>query len=48
MPPDSRPAQIRDAEAETVAELCARLIGNLKIRHENGDVAPLRPAILRC
>jgi CRISPR-associated exonuclease Cas4 len=29
VPPDSRPAQIRDAEAEAVAELCARLIGNL-------------------
>jgi len=43
VPPDSRPAQIRDAEAEAVAEICARLIGNLGIRHDNGDVAPLSP-----
>ncbi|MCK1341540.1 UvrD-helicase domain-containing protein [Bradyrhizobium sp. 38] len=43
VPPDSRPAQIRDAEAEAVADLCARLIGNLNIRDDNGDVAPLSP-----
>jgi CRISPR-associated exonuclease Cas4 len=41
VPPDSRPAQIRDAEAETVADLCARLIGNLRIRDEEGAIVPL-------
>ena len=43
MPPDPRPSQIRDAEAEAVADLCARLIGNVNIRNENGDPAPLTP-----
>lgn len=41
VPPDSRPAQIRDAEAEAVADLCTRLIGNLRIRDEEGAVVPL-------
>ena len=41
VPPDSRPAQIRDAEAEAVAELCTRLIGNLRVRDENGAIVPL-------
>ena len=43
MPPDSRAAQIRDAEAEAVADLCARLIGNVTIRDEDGALAPLMP-----
>lgn len=43
MPPDPRPSQIRDAEAEAVADLCARLIGNANIRNENGDLGPLTP-----
>ncbi|MGY3610818.1 MULTISPECIES: UvrD-helicase domain-containing protein [unclassified Bradyrhizobium] len=43
MPPDPRPAQIRDAEAESVADLCARLIGNVNIRNDNGDLVPLAP-----
>ncbi len=43
MPPDPRPSQIRDAEAEAVADLCARLIGNVNIRNENGDLGPLAP-----
>jgi hypothetical protein len=43
MPPNPRPSQIRDAEAEAVADLCARLIGNVNIRNENGDLAPLAP-----
>ena len=34
LPPDARPAQIRDAEAEAVADLCARLIGNVTIRDD--------------
>jgi CRISPR-associated exonuclease Cas4 len=41
VPPDSRPAQIRDAEAEAVADLCTRLIGNLRIRNEDGAIVPL-------
>jgi CRISPR-associated exonuclease Cas4 len=43
LPPDSRGAQIRDAEAEAVADLCTRLIGNVAIRGEEGDLAPLTP-----
>lgn len=43
VPPDSRAAQIRDAEAEAVADLCARLIGNVKVRDEDGALAPLTP-----
>src|SRR6202007_1496591 len=43
MPPDSRPAHIRDAEAEAVANLCARLIGNVMIRDDDGELAPLTP-----
>jgi CRISPR-associated exonuclease Cas4 len=43
MPPDSRPAQIRDAEAEAVADVCAHLIGNVMIRDDHGDVVPLTP-----
>ena len=43
LPPDSRAAQIREAEAEAVADLCARLIGNVTIRDEDGDLAPLTP-----
>jgi len=43
VPPDSRAAQIRDAEAEAVADLCARLIGNVTIRDEDGKLAPLTP-----
>ncbi len=41
VPPNSRPAQIRDAEAETVADLCTRLIGNVNVRDDNGELAPL-------
>ena len=43
LPPDSRAAQIRDAEAEAVADLCARLIGNVMIREEDSALAPLTP-----
>jgi ATP-dependent exoDNAse (exonuclease V) beta subunit len=43
MPPDSRPAQIRDAEAEAVADLCTRLIGNMTIRDNNGELMPITP-----
>ena len=41
VPPDSRPAQIRDAEAEAVGDLCTRLIGNLLVRNEEGTIVPL-------
>jgi CRISPR-associated exonuclease Cas4 len=43
VPPESRPAHIRDAEAEAVADLCTRLIGNLNIRNDNGDLTLLTP-----
>src|SRR5262249_42016632 len=43
LPPDPRPAQIRDAEAEAVADLCARLIGNVRIRDDNGETIALTP-----
>jgi ATP-dependent exoDNAse (exonuclease V) beta subunit len=43
VPRGARAAEIRDAEAEAVADLCARLIGNLNIRDENGKAAPLTP-----
>ncbi|RVK33830.1 UvrD-helicase domain-containing protein [Sinorhizobium meliloti] len=43
LPPDPRSAEIREAEAEAVADLCARLVGNLRVSDENGNEAPLRP-----
>lgn len=43
LPPNARAAQIRDTEAEAVADLCARLIGNVMIRDEDGALAPLTP-----
>ena len=43
MPPNSRAAEIRDAEAEAVADLCARLIGNVRVRNEDGELTPLTP-----
>src|SRR5207237_1430561 len=39
--PDAAPADIRDAEAEVVADLCTRLVGNVRIRDEQGDLVPL-------
>ncbi len=42
-PRDSRPADIRDAEAEAVADLCARLVGNLQVRDDDGTMVPLKP-----
>ncbi len=43
LPPGSKASEIRDAEAEAVADLCARLIGNVRIRDENGELSPLMP-----
>ena len=43
LPPNSRAAEIRDAEAEAVADLCAGLIGNVRVRHEDGELMPLMP-----
>lgn len=47
---ESNAEQLRDAEAERVAELCARLVGNVKIREGRelrscrfGDIALLAP-----
>ena len=43
LPPDPRSAQIRDAEAEAVGDLCTRLIGNVTIPDYNGERVPLTP-----
>ncbi len=43
LPADPRPEEIRDAEAAAVAELCARLVGNLKIHQRDGTTVPLAP-----
>lgn len=43
LPPDPRPGQIRDAEAEAVADLCARLIGNVRVRDDSGESILLTP-----
>ena len=42
--PDPRAEDIREAEAAAVAELCAGLIGRLKIRKAAGETAPLAPS----
>ena len=43
IPPNSRAPEIRDAEAEVVADLCAGLIGNVRVRNEDGELVPLMP-----
>jgi CRISPR-associated exonuclease Cas4 len=43
LPPHARLSDIRDAEAEAVAEVCARLIGNVDVRDDDGVLAPLTP-----
>ena len=51
VPPDSRVNEIREVEARVVAETCARLIGNVRIRRADrethvlsaGDIALLAP-----
>ena len=43
LPPDPRGEEIRDAEAAAGAELCASLVGNLKIRGDDGMTVPLTP-----
>jgi CRISPR-associated exonuclease Cas4 len=40
---DPRSGQIRDAEAAAIADVCGRLVGNLMVRDENGDLVPLGP-----
>lgn len=40
---DPRSGQIRDAEAAVIADVCARLVGNLMVRDENGDLGLLAP-----
>jgi CRISPR-associated exonuclease Cas4 len=41
VPPDSRPSEIRDAEADAVADLCTRLIGTLRVPDDHGVLVPL-------
>jgi CRISPR-associated exonuclease Cas4 len=43
LPPDPRAEEIREAEAAAIAELCARLVGNVKIRGADGASVPLAP-----
>jgi ATP-dependent exoDNAse (exonuclease V) beta subunit len=43
IPPNSPAPEMRDAEAEAVADLCARLIGNVRVRNEDGELMPLTP-----
>jgi len=43
LPMDPRSGQIRDAEAVAIADVCARLVGNLMVRDESGDLVPLDP-----
>lgn len=43
VPADAKAEHIRTAEAEAVADLCARLIGNLEVRDEAGAKTPLAP-----
>lgn len=39
VPRDSYVGTIRDAEATAVADLCAKLVGNLWVRRSNGEIA---------
>ncbi|WP_404926227.1 UvrD-helicase domain-containing protein [Mesorhizobium sp. ORM16] len=43
VPPDSYVNPIRDLEAQAVAELCARLVGNVWVRRSNGKVVRAEP-----
>lgn len=44
LPPEPRAEEIREAEAAAVAELCAQLIGRLRIRNPAGETQPLAPS----
>lgn len=41
--PDSSAPQLRDAEADAVADLCGRLVGAVDVRRPDGSRSPLRP-----
>ena len=41
VPPEPRAEEIRDAEAAAIAEICARLIGNMKVRGPDNALVPL-------
>jgi ATP-dependent exoDNAse (exonuclease V) beta subunit len=41
--PQSKVEFIREEEARTVAEICAQLIGNIRVRRSDGRVGPLVP-----
>jgi CRISPR-associated exonuclease Cas4 len=41
--PDTAPNDVRDAEAEAVADACSRLVGALPVRSADGTVRPLLP-----
>ncbi|MCE9658281.1 MAG: UvrD-helicase domain-containing protein [Burkholderiales bacterium] len=44
LPPSPRVNDVRDAEAREVAEICARLIGNMEVVLDDGARRPLLPA----
>jgi CRISPR-associated exonuclease Cas4 len=44
LPPEPKANDVRDAEAREVAEICARLIGNMHVTAEDGSKRPLVPA----
>lgn len=43
LPPDTRVASARDEEARVVAELCAKLIGNVELTLNDGKIRRLAP-----
>lgn len=43
LPPDTRVDSSRDEEASVVAEVCARLIGNVELKLNNGETRRLAP-----
>jgi ATP-dependent exoDNAse (exonuclease V) beta subunit len=44
LPPDPRPDELRDKEAETVARICRRLIGAIDIVRADGSRSLLKPS----
>ncbi|WP_407150457.1 UvrD-helicase domain-containing protein [Bradyrhizobium sp. ORS 86] len=43
LPPETRVDSSRDEEARVVAEVCARLIGNVEVKLNDGETRPLSP-----
>jgi CRISPR-associated exonuclease Cas4 len=43
LPPDPRAEEIRETEATAVADLCLRLLGNIRVRKRDGSRGPVVP-----